>query len=236
MDTFLSRLDWLAGGRKLTPWLVGLGWSNGDITRVKTGHVPGPAKLEVLVRYEGVNLSWLLAGVGTPYLIEYVPDAEALRDRLRSSGAPDVAPRGLHIIDSAYGQICILYWLEPDPNGTARARCLILLGDFDAAASTETSWKSVGASTFDQALDGLALLLTRGQAGTAALFGDRAPLAHLLPDLRSEPGFAWKPSGIPDPDTERSQLLRDWWFLGNELEFRDLETLLALGQRLTRLR
>lgn len=65
--SFLDRLAVIAAGRKLTPWLLAIGWTTGDVDRVKTkGHIPGPAKLALLVHAEGVNLSWLLTGLGPP--------------------------------------------------------------------------------------------------------------------------------------------------------------------------
>jgi len=67
-ETFKDRLLTIAAGRKLTPWLMALGWIRTDVARVNKGHVPGPEKLAALATMEHVNLSWLLAGVGEPWI------------------------------------------------------------------------------------------------------------------------------------------------------------------------
>lgn len=66
---FRSKLELLARGRKLTPWLTSIGWTKRDVTRAaKHNHVPGPAKLALLAKHEHANISWLIADVGQPYL------------------------------------------------------------------------------------------------------------------------------------------------------------------------
>jgi hypothetical protein len=66
--TFKGRLELVAAGRRLTPWLLSLGWKKPDVARVNKGHVPGPEKLALLAQKERVNLSWLLAGIGKPFI------------------------------------------------------------------------------------------------------------------------------------------------------------------------
>lgn len=65
---FRARLVTLAKGRKLTPWLTGLGFKKHDITHINLDRIPGPEKLALLAEAENVNLSWLVAGVGEPYI------------------------------------------------------------------------------------------------------------------------------------------------------------------------
>lgn len=69
-ETFKQRLLNVAAGRKLTPWLMSLGWTRTDVARVNRGHIPGPDKLALLADKENVNLSWLLAGKGEPWIGE----------------------------------------------------------------------------------------------------------------------------------------------------------------------
>lgn len=66
-STFLDRLTVLARGRKLTPWLIELGWTTGDIGRINKGHVPGWEKLMILAESDGANLHWLITGQGDRY-------------------------------------------------------------------------------------------------------------------------------------------------------------------------
>lgn len=61
---FKDRLQQLARGRTLSPWLKSLGWTNGDIARVNQGHVPGWRKILALCEREQTDLHWLMTGVG----------------------------------------------------------------------------------------------------------------------------------------------------------------------------
>lgn len=78
MDSFAQRLELLAAGRKLTPWLTALGWTTRDVGRARNNnHIPGPKKLLLLLQKERVNLSWLIAGVGSPHLDPALKSAES---------------------------------------------------------------------------------------------------------------------------------------------------------------
>lgn len=72
-EAFKQRLLKVAAGRKLTPWLMSLGWTRTDVARVNRGHIPGPEKLALLVDTENVSLSWLLAGKGDPWIGDSPP-------------------------------------------------------------------------------------------------------------------------------------------------------------------
>ena len=97
---FLDRIQKIAAGRKLTPWLTGIGWIANDVTRIKSGVVPGSTKLQQLAEAEWVNLNWLLTGQGAPYAVEhYETDASAAR-RMREILSTASAARAIRAIDS----------------------------------------------------------------------------------------------------------------------------------------
>lgn len=76
MNTFFDRLGWAAHGRRFTPWLSGLGWSNGVISALPSGRVPGPDRLLLLAEREGLSIDWLLRGTGSAYRVTYCPRHE----------------------------------------------------------------------------------------------------------------------------------------------------------------
>lgn len=80
LDIFLDRINFILNGRKITPWAKSLGLSNGDVTRIKAGRVPGPEKLVPICRAENVSLSWLLEGVGEPYMVHHTYSDEETAD------------------------------------------------------------------------------------------------------------------------------------------------------------
>lgn len=98
---FIDRIQKIAGGRKLTPWLKSIGWIANDVTRINAGAVPGSGKLQQLAEAEGVNLNWLLTGVGQPFVVEhYVTDASAMR-RIKSLTSAHPKLRLLRLIGSS---------------------------------------------------------------------------------------------------------------------------------------
>lgn len=98
---FLDRIQKIAAGRKLTPWLTSIGWIANDVTRIKTGVVPGSGKLQQLAEAESVNLNWLLTGIGTPYLVEHYETDDSAARRMRELLAPATAARAIRAIDAA---------------------------------------------------------------------------------------------------------------------------------------
>ncbi|MER2527430.1 MAG: hypothetical protein ABTR07_05835 [Candidatus Competibacter denitrificans] len=70
MNFFIDRLKFLTGGVRPHPWGTRLGWDRGLISRAFSGkQLPGPEALTQLAMIERVNLTWLLTGEGTPYLV-----------------------------------------------------------------------------------------------------------------------------------------------------------------------
>lgn len=73
--SFEERLEAVLGDRKIHPWGKQLGMTRGTIQRLKEGDFPDPAKLMPACRVENLSLSWLLYGIGTPYLVHVAIDA-----------------------------------------------------------------------------------------------------------------------------------------------------------------
>jgi len=83
---FLCRLRLVSQGRYVSRWLRGLGLSGSVVDGLlNRGKVPSGQTLLTLQAAENVNLSWLLLGGGTPYLVEQVPDAADRRARMEQA-------------------------------------------------------------------------------------------------------------------------------------------------------
>jgi hypothetical protein len=76
LSSYLARLDYVLAGAKPYPWAAAHGLSRGAIGRMLKGQLPDPEKMVPLVRSEGLSLSWLLTGQGTPYLV-HCPSSDA---------------------------------------------------------------------------------------------------------------------------------------------------------------
>lgn len=82
--SFEERLEVVLGDRKIHPWGKQLGMTRGTIQRLKEGSFPDPEKLMPACRVENLSLSWLLFGIGTPYLVQVAVDAGDAMDRLEA--------------------------------------------------------------------------------------------------------------------------------------------------------
>lgn len=69
-----ARLNFVLRGRKPHPWGAALGLKPATITRLKSGQFPDPEKLMPACRVENLSLSWLLFGLGTPYVVSLAVD------------------------------------------------------------------------------------------------------------------------------------------------------------------
>lgn len=70
IENFVDRLNVILGGRKPHPWASALGWQKTLVHRIFNGkQLPSPDYLASLAAAERVNLTWLLTGEGTPYLV-----------------------------------------------------------------------------------------------------------------------------------------------------------------------
>jgi len=76
VEPFIARLHRVIGDRKPYPWGSSVGLTRGAIHRLLRGQLPDPERLLPLVRTEGLSLSWLLTGQGTPYVV-HVPATDA---------------------------------------------------------------------------------------------------------------------------------------------------------------
>jgi hypothetical protein len=83
-SSFEARLNLVLRGRKPHPWGVSLGLKPATITRLKNGQFPDPEKLMPACRAENLSLSWLLYGIGTPYLIQVAVDPGDAMDRIHA--------------------------------------------------------------------------------------------------------------------------------------------------------
>ena len=80
--SFEERLEVVLGDRKIHPWGKQLGLTRGTIQRLKEGSFPDPEKLMPACRVENLSLSWLLFGIGTPYLVQVAVDPGDAMDRM----------------------------------------------------------------------------------------------------------------------------------------------------------
>jgi hypothetical protein len=85
---FEARLDYVLRGRKLHPWGAALGLKPATITRLRNRQFPDPEKLMPACRVENLSLSWLLYGMGTPYLVTLALDGAEALDRIEKSIGP----------------------------------------------------------------------------------------------------------------------------------------------------
>lgn len=67
-----ERVRALLRGRTAATWGEWVGMSQGTLHRFTHGSIPNPEKLGVACRAENVSITWLLAGLGTPYLVHPV--------------------------------------------------------------------------------------------------------------------------------------------------------------------
>ncbi len=104
--SFASRLEMVLAGRTPTTWCRCLGILPNMMTRMKQGHIPGHEVLTRIMRAENVSLSWLMEGVGQPFIahgfLEFRDFELALRQHLTRSH--DV----IHLLDSAVAPVVIM--------------------------------------------------------------------------------------------------------------------------------
>lgn len=78
-----TRLDVVLSGRKAYAWAEQVGLSSGTMNRLKKGQFPDPEKLVPACRIENLSLSWLIDGMGSPYLVHaHADDRSAARTLL----------------------------------------------------------------------------------------------------------------------------------------------------------
>lgn len=97
---FIDRIQKIAGGRKLTPWLKSIGWIANDVTRINAGAVPGSGKLQQLAEAENVNLNWLLTGQGQRHVVEHWLSDSSIARRIDELLVSAVSARVLEVLSA----------------------------------------------------------------------------------------------------------------------------------------
>lgn len=97
---FLDRIRKIAGPRRLTPWLLSVGWIKNDVTRINAGVIPGSGKLAQLAIAEGANLTWLLTGCGQPFVVEHFVGDDSAARRITALTSPAGAGRLIRVLGS----------------------------------------------------------------------------------------------------------------------------------------
>jgi hypothetical protein len=68
-EAFQARLDTVLQGRKVNPWSESVGLARATAQRLAHGNFPDPEKLIQACRVERLSLTWLLDGLGVPFLV-----------------------------------------------------------------------------------------------------------------------------------------------------------------------
>lgn len=157
VDAYIARLSRVLDGRKPYPWAAANGLSRGTIGRMLKGALPDPETLIPALRSEGLSLTWLLTGQGTPYVVHTpISDAQGadlIRQYLEEMGSPSVT-----IIRSAEASSSVVIALtehvskapagaEPYEYDHSEIIAGPKLGALSAAAAAEAS--AVRRATFD---------------------------------------------------------------------------------------
>lgn len=221
MNTFFDRLRWLAHGRTVTPWLKSLGWSGGTVGRVLSGKsVPTADALEPLALQESVSLSWLLAGVGSPYVVQFIPDSEAWLDAL--AAARRVEQQFLQVQNTVCGPLALI-WRTSAPYGLQ-----VLVGDIPMPPPRSDGYLKVDVPDFSPMLS---VLLARGYASAMQVFEHWQEQGFDPTDLAFQ--MVAEPLAEYRQNPARELQLMEWMSLGHTLPEDDLAALIGLGRRLS---
>lgn len=103
-----KRLSVVLQGRQLYPWGYSVGLSKSAIGRLKNGHFPDPETLIPACRIERMSLSWLLDGLGVPFVV-YSAETDGagavyVREMLRDEPTQQVT-----FVHCALGY-CVVLW------------------------------------------------------------------------------------------------------------------------------
>lgn len=89
-----ERLQLVLQGRPLSTWSKRVGLSSGTASRLWAGSAPDPLKLIPAIRIENLSLSWLLDGIGAPFIVQTVLSdshaAAVIDERLREDAQAQV--------------------------------------------------------------------------------------------------------------------------------------------------
>ncbi|USF88761.1 hypothetical protein [Candidatus Endoriftia persephonae] len=71
-NDFLSKINFLSGGRYITPWLESTGLTKATINALRNaGRTPSSDVLRAISRTENASLIWLTEGKGAPFYVAY---------------------------------------------------------------------------------------------------------------------------------------------------------------------
>lgn len=126
-------------GRVASRWADWVGISQGTLSRLRKGALPDPEKLTAACRAENLSLTWLLDGIGSPYLT--VPTA----------GTADAAEAVRLLFDDEPGWSILFAWSEAGasvvlhqpasvsiPSGVCEYEAVSVIGgNYDASAVLE---------------------------------------------------------------------------------------------------
>jgi len=172
LNIFLDRINFILQGRKITPWAKSIGLSNGDVSRIKDGKIPGPEKLVPICRTENISLNWLLEGVGEPYMVHHTFTDEETAE-LVSSHANDERWQILVLKNNVYPAIVLTLpaIMQVGKNEVKYTAVEIIAGPMDA--ETLKAIMSAGSETHEISLDEFTMRrLYAGKVSNQEIFGN----------------------------------------------------------------
>lgn len=81
--TFLSRIEYLLGERKIAKWTSDLGIP-GARNLIRAGGIPGSGPLGIMMKAENVSVDWLITGKGDPFLHNHMDSDGEIADLLEA--------------------------------------------------------------------------------------------------------------------------------------------------------
>jgi hypothetical protein len=170
LPTVEERFSYVLRGRAASPWGRWVGLSQGTLSRLKGGALPDPVKLTATCRAENLSLTWLLDGLGAPYLVTPVTDTDEARRyvRMLRDEEPDWH---VLLVDSGPRSLVVLH--QPAEVDTPQGPCAyqavsVLAGDYQAVAAALAG--GAGLRRLEVDPEGW-LRLASGYMGSTELFG-----------------------------------------------------------------
>lgn len=197
VEAVKSRLEAILGGRKPYAWAERVGLSSGTMNRLLKGSFPDPEKLIPACRIENLSLSWLLDGMGSPYLVHaHADDRSAARTLLQHLS--DEPGWHVFVVRSELGWTPVLH--QPVESTTAegtvyRYRAVEVIAgpcaektaqvlaappsDVDEARSYGAALSAAARVTYSTVDETTHANVAEGRLGTHAIFGTADTIAGL---------------------------------------------------------
>jgi len=83
MTKFPERVEFILAGRRISPWGESLGMPEGAAESLKKDPIPGAEILNAIWRSENVNITWLITGKGSPYMVTKCDDEVMMFEELK---------------------------------------------------------------------------------------------------------------------------------------------------------